>query len=321
MWMPFALGLFLIVWLIGGDVYEWRILPEGADDLIDTKRAYLNTSGLLIRLLIFMGGWSAIAYFIRKQSIKQDTQGDPHRRDSIFRKITVASGFYIFFFAITFTLWNFDWIMSLEPHWFSTIFAVNNFAGSMVAFFATMSLIIFFMKKHGYLGFVNESHMHDIGKFMFGFSIFWTYTWLSQYLLIWYANIPEENIYYVKRYLEGDAQYLGYRFFFWFNVVINFLVPFFALMTRNAKRGPKFMVPVAIIVLFGHLNDLFLQVAPGSVGGEFGNSGYFFAVIGMMLLVGGLFVLATLTTISRANLIPLNHPYKEESLHHSTGVI
>jgi len=318
LWLVFGLVTFFIVWLVGGDIYEWRILKPGEDALIDSKRAFLNESGQLVRLFLFIGVWAGVAFYTRRLSKQQDTSSNPLREH---KKLTRTLGLYIFFFAVSFTLFCFDWIKSLEPHWFSTVFGINAFAGSMVSALSVMTLIIYFLKSQGLLKFVNDAHMHDIGKYMFGFSIFWTYTWLSQYLLIWYANIPEENIYYVKRYLVGDPQYLGYRFFFFFNIFINFLFPFFVLMMRNNKRTPKIMIPVAIVLLFGHWNDLFLMTAPGSVGTEFASLGYFFPALGMMLLLGGAFMLVVLTNLTKANLIPQQHPYKEESLNHSTGVV
>lgn len=318
LWLPFALILFAIIGFIGGDLYEWRILPEGSDALIDAKRAFLNADSQLVMQLVCLGLWAFAAFFIRRQSIAQDTSSNPMKQH---KSMTIASGLYLFFFAVSFTLFCFYWIKSLEPHWFSTIFAVNAFAGSMVSSLSVMTLVIYALKSQGHLKFVNESHMHDISKFMFGFSIFWTYTWLSQYLLIWYANIPEENIYYVRRMLVGDENYLGYRFFFFFNLFINFLLPFLVFMTRNAKRTPKIAIFVAIGLLIGHWNDLFLMTAPGSIGTAFGDMDYVFAAIGMMLLLGGVFAYVLFTNLTRANLMPLKNPYSEESLAHSTGVV
>lgn len=318
MWLPISVVLFIIVALIGGDLYEWRILPEGSDKIIDDKRAFLNTGGQLIMQIICMAVWGGAAFFIRRQSIAQDSSNNPLKQH---KTITLTSGVYLFFFAITFTLFCFYWIKSLEPHWFSTIFAVNAFAGSMVSAMSVMTLLIYALKSQGYLKFINQSHMHDISKFMFGFSIFWAYTWLSQYLLIWYANIPEENIYYVRRMLVGDENYLGYRFFFFLNLFVNFLFPFLTFMTRDAKRTPKLAIFVAIGLLIGHWNDLFLMTAPGSIGSEFGGADYIFGAIGMILFLGGIFAFVTLTSLTKANLVPVKHPYAEESLSHSTGVV
>jgi hypothetical protein len=236
----------------------------------------------------------------------------------IFEQSTRISAIFIILFALSYSLFAIDWIKSLEPHWFSTIFGINVFAGSMVSAMVTLYLLILFLKSQGYLEFVNESHLHDIGKFTFGFSIFWAYTWVSQYMLIWYSNIPEEGIYYVKRYRIGDHEYLGYAAFFYLNIIINFLFPFLWLMTRNAKRKLVTFLPIGIILLYGHWHDLFLMIMPGAV---LDNWGVGLMELGFFTLFAGVFLFAVFNALQRANLVPLKHPYLEESLHHTTGAV
>ncbi|MDX1905550.1 MAG: quinol:cytochrome C oxidoreductase [Bacteroidia bacterium] len=313
-WLPVGVVGFVALFFFMDQLYEWLIVPENADPLIDAKRAYLNKGFFIARSVVFFGVWIAAALYLRKLSHDQDREGGLFH----FKRSEVISALFIIFFAISYCLYAIDWIKSLEPHWFSTIFGVYIFGGSMVIANATIYLITAYLKTQGYMKWVNDAHFHDLGKYTFGFSIFWAYIWLAQYLLIWYANIPEEGIYYVKRYRVEDHQYLGYSFFFYSNIIINFVLPFFMLMTRNAKRKFLTYVPVAVIVLYGRWHDLFLMIMPGAVGQ---NPGIGLIEIGMFMAFAGLFVYVVFRALTSSNLVPLKHPYLEESLHHTTGAV
>ncbi len=323
--IPEAISSYLPVGVIGlavlflflPDLYDWAY---GTDKIIAKKAGYLNQGFFIIRNIIFFAIWIGAAFWLRNLSQKEDnlTNWDQNRPTWIFRRSTTIGAIYIILFALSYSFFAVDWIKSLEPHWFSTIFMVYVFAGSMLSALVTMYFIILVAKKYGYMSYVNDSHLHDLGKYTFGFSVFWGYIWVAQYLLIWYSNIPEEGAYYVTRYRVHDATYLGYAPMFYFNVLVNFIIPFVALMTRNAKRRPEIYVPVGIILLYGHWHDLFLMIMPGAIS-QFAGIG--FLELGSFMLFAGIFIAVVFRALSRSNLAPTNHPYLEESLHHSTGPV
>jgi hypothetical protein len=313
-WLPVAGIFFVILLLMADHIYEWLILEPGVDALIDEKRPYLNWPFFSARTVVFFGVWILAAWAIRRLSLREDLEGGLQQ----FNRVLPISALFIIFFAISYSLFSIDWIKSLEPHWFSTIFGIYVFAGSMASTMAAMALLVHFLKRQGYMRYVNDAHLHDINKYAFGFCVFWAYIWISQYLLIWYSNIPEETIYFVKRYATEDHEYLGYAPYFWANLFLCFVIPFLGFMSRNAKRDPKIFVPIAFIILIGHWNDIFQMVMPGAMLDK-GSIGLI--EIGWLLFFAGLFLLVVFRSLSRANLVPVNHPYLEESLHHTTGPV
>lgn len=203
-----------------------------------------------------------------------------------------------------------DWVMSIEPHWYSTLFGWYTFASWHVSGMAVLALTLVFLKDKGLLGHVNANHLHDVGKFMFAFSIFWTYLWIAQYLLIWYANIPEEGIYFIERVRGFDGQYKGV---FFLNLFINFVFPFLFFMTRDAKRTPIFLKVGASAILIGHWLDFYLMVMPGTVGA---NGGFGFMEFGLVLTFASTFILVVSKAIASAPIVAKNHPMLQESAHH-----
>jgi len=307
MWIPIAFVGLGIVAFFGGNLYDWIYLDEGADALIDKKRAYLNTTGWVIRLVIFFGGWFLGARVLRRFSLREDEEGGVQ----FFKKSNGVAAGLVVFFGFTYCLFAIDWVKSLEPHWFSTMFGVYFFAGTMATTSAVLGLFVHFLRKHGYMKYVNDAHVHDLFKYAFGFSVFWGYIFIAQYLLIWYSNLPEETMYY-------DMRFEHYHFWFGLKIVLCFLVPFLGFMTRNAKRVPRMFIPLGILMICGHWVDLFLMVMPGSVGE---NWHFGFTEVGMFLTFAGAFALFALYIMTKANLVPRNHPYLEESIHHSTGAV
>jgi hypothetical protein len=312
----FGLATILVVLILGRDyLYQWvRYFKSGItetdpgyDKIIEGKSWILNDGMLLIGIPAFIGIWILFREILKRFSKKEDAEGGT----TYFNKSIKFSAGFIAFFAVSFSIMSWVVMMSIDVHWFSTIYSVYNFA---IAFVTTMTVIAFFtlyLKSKGYLEVVSDEVIHDIGKFMFAFSIFWAYIWLAQYLLIWYANLPEETMYYAARLTEQ------YKPMFLVNIFMCFALPFLILMMRNAKRKPIVLLVAGTIILAGHWLDLYLMIMPGVVGV---NAEIGMLEIGMTMAFAGIFIFWVLTALSRDNLIPKNHPYLLESANHDVGV-
>ncbi|MCH8904149.1 MAG: quinol:cytochrome C oxidoreductase [Bacteroidetes bacterium] len=308
-WWP---GILLIITFIIAreDIFHWTdqaLYIEGTEDydkIIAHKAPYLNNIFFLMRMAAYVLVWGLAAYMLRKWSLRADS--DPSIKP--FRRMNTISGIFIVFFAVSTSTFAWDWIMSTDAHWFSTLFGWYVFASFWVTAIATVTLILLYLKKLGYLKSVNINHLHDLGKYMFAFTIMWTYLWFSQYMLIWYANMPEETYYYVQR-IEH------YKFLFFANLIINFCIPFFGLMSRDAKRNPKFLVVIALVIVCGHWIDFFVMIMPGIMGSDWHVG---LLEIGMALTFAGAFILIVFRTLSKAPLMMRNHPYLNESMTYNT---
>ena len=197
--------------------------------------------------------------------------------------------------------------MSIDSHWFSTMFGWYNFASWWVSGLALTTFLVVTLKDWGYLKIVNKNHLHDLGKFVFAFSIFWTYVWFSQFLLIYYANIPEETIYFMDRW---KGTYSGV---FYLNLILNFFFPFLVLMTRDSKRHSRILKIVCPVVVFGHWMDFYLMITPGVMKFD---GGFGLLEIGLILVFLAAFLYVAFWRMSKAPLYAKNHPMLEESLHH-----
>ncbi len=314
--------VFIVLLFFLPQLYDWAYIEANdlyaQDHLVEKKKGWLDTTFFAIRTVLFIGFWIFTATMIRRWSIAQDN--DPKNALSYFKKEGTLSAVFIIIFAITFCLFSFDWLKSLEPHFFSTIYGVKLFGRAMVSSMVVMYLITAYLRSQGHLKHVNNSHMHDIGGYTFGFTIFWSYVWLAQYLLIWYSNIPEEGIYYVKRYRMDDPSgtYMGYAFFFYGNIIINFLIPFLALIHPAVKRNIQYFLPVAVVLLYGHWHDLFNLIMPGAMRDQYSIG---LIEIGTFAAFAGLFIFVVFNSLSKANLYAKHHPYMEESYHHNTGEV
>ena len=291
---------------IGHDnIFMWMnpdvINPESEhyDKLIDGKSSFLNVPWFIIRGLIFIAGWSAYRHFSRKFSIAQDTAEDKSNFKKSFR---ISAGFLVFF-IYTESMMSWDWIMSVDPHWFSTLFGWYVFASMFVSGITVIALITIYLKSRNYLEFVNENHLHDVAKYMFAFSIFWTYLWFSQFMLIWYSNIPEEVTYFVTRFQDYKLPFLGM-------VVMNFVFPILMLMNADYKRIPWFVVMAGLVILFGHYIDIFNMIMPATVGDR-----WFIGIpeISSVLLFAGLFIFVVFTALTKAPLLVKGYPFRKES--------
>ncbi|MDO6596372.1 quinol:cytochrome C oxidoreductase [Oceanihabitans sp. 2_MG-2023] len=282
------------------NIFVWMD-PEvvAHDKLIQGKSGWLNVWGFIIRGLIFIGGWVLYRQFSRKFSIAQDNADD----NKNFKKTFRISAAFLVFFLYTESMMSWDWIMSVDPHWFSTLFGWYVLAGMMVCGITVIAFISLYLKSRGYLELVNDSHLHDLAKFMFGFSIFWAYLWFSQFMLIWYANIPEEVTYFVTRIND-------YRLPFFGMLVLNLVFPFLVLMNSDYKRIPWFVVMAGIVILIGHYVDVFNMIMPATVGDR-----WFIGIpeISSLLLFAGLFIFVVFTALTKAPLLAKRNPFVKES--------
>jgi hypothetical protein len=301
--LPGALIVFVILALSGmhfNHLFIWMD-PEvvAHDKLIQGKIGFLNVPGFLIRALIYIGGWTTYRYFSRKFSLAQDQASDVSNHKKNFR----ISAAFLVFYIVTESMMSWDWIMSIDPHWFSTLFGWYVFASMFVSGITTIALIAIYLKSKGYLEKVNDSHIHDLGKFMFGISIFWTYLWFSQFMLIWYSNIPEEVTYFITRIEDYNLPFFGM-------LVMNFIFPLLILMNSDYKRINYFIVMAGIVILLGHYIDVFNMIMPSAVGDQ-----WFIGVpeIGGFLFFFGLFIFIVFKEISKAPLHAVGDPYMGES--------
>ncbi|MEO5912264.1 MAG: quinol:cytochrome C oxidoreductase [Pelobium sp.] len=304
--LPFASIVLLIVVASGlftNNLYHSWNSHEAAEHFSSSKASYLTPLFFLSRLVLFLGAYSVFAILITKLSNNEDLEGGL----SSYKKSIKYSAIFLVIFGFTTPLWAFDTIMSLEAHWFSTMFGWYNFAAMWVAGLAAITLTVILLKKAGYMPWLNDNHMHDLGKFVFAFSIFWTYIWFSQFLLIYYANMPEETVYFYKR-LEGNFLPL-----FWLNLIVNFMSPVLILMSRDGKRKLNVLMGVCILLLCGHWLDYYMMIMPGTIAE---NAGFGIVEIGTAVGFVGLFTFSILTSLSKVPLAPKNHPFLEESLNH-----
>jgi hypothetical protein len=319
-WIPviglITLGLYFFV---SHDVFHWThgyLYEEGGaqyDKIIAGKSAFFywpleGTSGtpvfFLARLVIFFGMWFWFFLLIKKNMAAEDIQGGT----SFWSKNRSISAWFLVFFAVSSSVCAWDWVMSIDTHWFSTMFGWYVFASWWVTGLAAITLTVALLKDAGYLKIVNSNHLHDLGKFVFAFSIFWTYIWFGQYLLIWYANIPEETVYFIER-LETSP----YSFIFYLNLILNFVLPFLLLMTRDAKRQLSTLKLVCPIIIVGHWFDFYNMITPGVMQE---NGGIGFMEIGVALIYAAVFLFVVLSSLPKLPLFGKNDPMLQESLNH-----
>jgi len=278
------------------------------DPILAGKSSFLNVPFFLIRLILFLGCYAIFGNLLIKYSENEDEIGGMSNYEKSFK----MSCIFLVIFGFTTPIFAFDVIMSLEAHWFSTMFGWYNFAAMWVSGLSTMTLTIILLRKNGYLQWISEDHLHNMGIFMFAFSIFWTYVWFAQFLLIYYANLPEEAVYFYKRW---EPQFKPW---FWLNIVINFCGPLFVLMMRDSKRTTTVLKTVCVMLILGHWLDYFMMIMPGTTGPT---SVWYFEIgpieIGIFVGFAGLFTYTMLTSLSKfKSLIPKQHPFLQESLHH-----
>ncbi|MEO0478153.1 MAG: hypothetical protein AAF196_01605 [Planctomycetota bacterium] len=303
---PWMIVLFVPIVFMASDIYHhwwhYHAAPgeEGYDSILSGKLAYLNPTFWYIRAAIYLGIWAALARFFRNASLKQDETGDP----ALTTKMAGRAAPGLAAFGLTLTFAAVDWIMTIDPHWYSTIFGLTFFGGAVVSMLALTTLIILFVQKKGYLKEINSEHFHDLGKLMFAFMVFWTYVNFSQYMLIWYANVPEETLWYQHRKAwEGTFALLS---------VGHFLVPFAFLMSRHMKRNKLTLAFASLWLLTMHWFDMQFVIMP-----DIHHDGIHPSWLDAVSMIGvvGVIVGATLRNIGNSPLIPERDPRLKESLH------
>ncbi|MCB0640608.1 MAG: hypothetical protein KDC44_03175 [Phaeodactylibacter sp.] len=346
----FVLMLVIIagLWLGWHEIYHWADTEEVAKDrILSGKASFLNKNWYTFGTIIIMAIWILFARRIRQLSLEEEKSGGADYKFHHKTRVWAAAFLPIAGFSSAALIWQ--WIMSVDSHWYSTLYAWYSGASWFVAAMALTILLLIYLKSLGYFENVTAEHFHDLGKFLFAFSIFWTYLWFSQFMLIWYANNGEETIYFHQRMQDYPVLFYG-------NLVINFMLPFLILMRNDTKRKNGTMVLAAVLVFVGHWMDFFLMIKPGALitaqhaahaAAEHGAEGHGEAAghgaehaaemvehasefvagfsipglleIGVMLGFLALFLYVVLNNLTKAPLQPANDPYIDESLHHHVG--
>jgi hypothetical protein len=314
--IPIGAGVMVVVLAAGSlhihHLYHWMdgSLYDPAspnyDSIIAGKKAFLNQPFFWVRSLLYLGVFILFARWFRQQSLQMDQETG----ESLVKRMLLnyrRSALFLVFFAVFSSTLAWDWLMSIDTHWFSTLFGWYVFSGMWVSAMVTAVVMALYLKRKGYLPQVNNSHIHDMGKWVFATSFLWSYLYFSQFMLIWYSNIPEEVTYFQSRIDHHPA-------LLWGTFFINFAIPMVLLMSRDAKRNPRFLIGVGAVIFIGHWLDINMIVMPGALGHHFHGIGLL--EVGMFLLFLGVFIRTVLTALTKAPLTPVNHPYLDESVHH-----
>lgn len=326
MWsyLPIGLGVVFVVLLAGqlhmNHLYHWMdpevVDPNSPsyDKIIANKMPFLSSWFFWLRFVLYAVVFIVFARLFRKWSLQEDTMPSLDLHLKQYKR----SALFLVFFAVFSSTIAWDWLMSIDVHWFSTMYGWYIFSGMWVTTMIFATLLLIWLRGKGLMPGINDSHVHDMGKWIFAVSMLWSYLWFCQYMLIWYSNIPEEVTYFKERY---DHYMIG----MWLIFFCNFAIPFYTLTSRDAKRNPKYLVRVGIIIFITHFLDLYMAVVPGTVHGHLqwglGEHGSHITFawwfeIGMFLGFLGLFVSTVMKALSQAPLVPINHPYLNESENH-----
>jgi len=307
-YLPFGAVALLICFFGRESLYEWshwgaRVAHESSA----FKTTYLSTPFFFARMAAILGVWIWLARLLRRESYAQDVDIPSDTTVARTLRLRKYSALFLALFGLTFTVASFDWIMSLEPEFYSTIFAFYVFSGLFVAGIACITLLVLLLQRRGYLSEVHAGHLHSLGKLLFAFTTFWAYIWLCQYLLVYYANLPEETAYYLRRTTDP-----GWNILFLSNIALGWIVPFGILQSRGVKRSGHWLIAASAVVLVGHWLDLYLMIVPANAATPT------FGLVDLALAVGflALFLLAFVHGLAAARLVPVNDPYLEESLWH-----
>ncbi|MEP7277558.1 MAG: quinol:cytochrome C oxidoreductase [Bacteroidota bacterium] len=317
------IALVVLLAIIFGNhhiIYPW-LTPAG-DKMLSGKSPFLNVNFFVIWTILAIGLWIFLGYKMRTLSRSVDENPLPSvesRKIYIFKN-TVWSALFLVWFALTVAStipWL--WLMSIDAHWYSTMYSWYTFASTFVAGLALITIFVIYLKNQGYLELVNEEHLHDLGKFIFAFSIFWTYLWFAQYMLIWYSNQPEETIYFIDR-IGNRVHGSEFKGLFFLNLIINFIAPILILMRRGSKRNYTTMTFMAILILVGHWLDFYQMVFPALTKDAAGRTHLTMNIFDIGVAAGfvGLIMFATARALTKAPMMARNHPFFKESIIHHT---
>jgi hypothetical protein len=309
-----VLALIVFLGIIFGHqhhIYHWLDKQHVEHDpILKGKSGFLNPVFFLGWTVLTLGVWSFVGKKMRDLSNEADEPMDHEAGKAYIKKNTVWASVFLIFFGLTVgSTIPWLWLMSIDTHWYSTMYSWYTFASTFVSGMALVALYVIYLKNNDYLEYTTDEQLHDVGKFMFAFSIFWTYLWYSQFMLIWYANIPEETVYFKPR-VQGI-----YKGVFFLNLIVNFLLPFLLLMRRGSKRNYTTVVFVAVLIILGHWVDFYQMVMPGSVGEHF-SLGWF--EFGILALYAGLIMHFVGKGLASKPLVAVNHPFMKESIIHHT---
>lgn len=308
-YIPFAAAFFLLTFFGIKDLYHWAQNDIVAlDTVLQHRSVFMNAPFYFLRMAIYFSLWIVFIIKLRNISHKIDLadSSDTAGIMKLFSKTELYSKILIFILAITVSLSAFEWIMSIDSHWYSTIFALKNLAAAFLHGVSILALIVFILHKRGYFPFLNKFHLHDFARYIFMLSIIWGYFWFAQFMIIWYGNIPEETGYYFTRWQDG------WQILFFAEIGLNWGIPFMLLLPVKTSRNITVIVTVIVLLIIGQYIDLFVQVIPGITGVlKFG-----WIEAGLFLGYAGLFALIVATTLSKAKIMPVNHPYLDESINH-----
>ncbi len=285
-------------------IYKW--VTPGNDKIINGKTNFLNPYMFTGFTLVTIGLWAFFGRKFRSISLAQDAA--PRNSTKIYWKNITLAGLFLLVYALSqmsTTPWM--WLMSIDTHWFSTMFSWYTFASAFVSGMSLILLWVVYLKNQGNLQLVTKEHVHDLGKLMFAFSIFWTYVWFAQFMLIWYGNIPEETTYFKIR-MQGPYSVIWFAVF-----IINFIMPILILMSRPSKRNYFTVTFMAMIIIFGHWLDFYQMIMPGTLVQHWHMGWY---EVGILAGFAGTMMISVATTLSKAPLVPSNHPLLKETILH-----
>ena len=302
MLLPLMAVFFIPVVIFRHHLYEWMNVAPGHDAVLDSKRAYLNWNFFVVRSLFYFVFFSSVAFLFRRFSVAQDRDGNPAYTLKMRKLAFIA----LPLFGASLTFGAYDWLLGIDYHWFSTMWGVYIFAGAAGSSMSLLVLVITALRKAGYLQeTVTVEHYHIMGKWMLSFTVFWAYIGFSQYMLIWYANMPEETEYFIRRNTESwNALSL-------FLVIGRFFVPFAILLLRGPKKNPHRLCLISGWIVFMQLVDIYIVILPALHG-----AGVLVSIWDFMPLIGIGATLAFfyLRIVGKTSLFPVRDPRVLESL-------